>query len=136
MVYIPPTARLYFVRHVNKRFKFITQVPLNFIIKIPCSKLFQLTQHDNTQKHKDNLEKFRNRGKQQTFLEASSSGTFVETDPFVQDLCDMFIGGYTIQKIENEAVRYFLSKYTGRIIPSKTTMQRKLAVCFRAVNKF
>lgn len=127
-------SKVIFCQPCQQKVVVFIEIKLIWNVKVQCSKLFQLTQHNNTQKHQENLERYKNRGKQR-FLEASTSGNLEEKDPFVQDLCDAFISAnIPFNKIENNSLRYFLEKYTNRSIPSRFTMHTNLEVCFRAVN--
>uniref|UniRef100_A0A914H6D4 DUF659 domain-containing protein n=1 Tax=Globodera rostochiensis TaxID=31243 RepID=A0A914H6D4_GLORO len=73
--------------------------------KVTCSKFFQLKQHDETAKHKQNRD----------------------------HLCDALIGAnIPFFKINNPSLKYFLSKYTNRTIPDESTLRKNyLKICYK-----
>uniref|UniRef100_A0A914I6T0 DUF659 domain-containing protein n=1 Tax=Globodera rostochiensis TaxID=31243 RepID=A0A914I6T0_GLORO len=103
--------------------------------KVTCSKFFQLKQHDETAKHKQNRDRYQQEGSsisQQPFLTQESFDT-EQPDPFVEDLCDALIGAnIPFFKINNPSLKYFLSKYTNRTIPDESTLRKNyLKICYK-----
>uniref|UniRef100_A0A183BPS3 DUF659 domain-containing protein n=1 Tax=Globodera pallida TaxID=36090 RepID=A0A183BPS3_GLOPA len=102
--------------------------------KVTCTKFFQLKQHDETAKHKQSLNRYQQAtsSSQQPFLTPESFDT-EQTDPFVEDLCDALIGAnIPFFKINNQSLKYFLTKYTGRHIPDQSTLRKNyLKICYK-----
>lgn len=99
-----------------------------------CTQFSHLTQHVETNKHKDNIERQQKAStSQQKFISAFSNNEV--SDPFVEDLADALIGAnIPFFKLENQSFKYFLSKYCNRQIPDESTLRKKyLDICFRRV---
>ena len=80
----------------------------------PSQKFFTLNQHNDTAKHRANLEKFL----KQEFLAAS------DLDPFAIELCNALIAAnIPLNVLQNETFNKFLQKYCKRSIPCQKDLE-------------
>ena len=130
MVFIQRMEKLFSANLVSKKYDF-QKILFNFFVKVPCTKIFQLKQHNETNKHQENVERQQSTSRQPFLAETFQQ----ERDPFVEDLCDALVGAnIPFNKLKNQSLNYFLSKYTNRRIPDESTLRKNyLDVCFRQV---
>jgi len=56
MVFIQRMEKLFSANLVSKKYDF-QKILFNFFVKVPCTKIFQLKQHNETNKHQENVER-------------------------------------------------------------------------------
>ncbi|KAI1695317.1 hypothetical protein DdX_19640 [Ditylenchus destructor] len=100
---------------------------LNF--QIQCSIKSHLTQHNESDKHSENFERFQKTATRQQFLAFSQTEN---VDPLSKDLCNAFVGAnIPSYKVNNPSFNDFLSKYCNRSVPVESTLRNNyLKVCY------
>lgn len=90
-------------------------------------KYSQLTQHDETSKHHENFERFKqNPGNSQQLFLSTSSDVAENIDPFFEELCDALIGAnIPLNKLNNESLKSFLSKHCNQCIPGESKLRKR-----------
>lgn len=104
--------------------------------KVQCDQYFQLQQHDETAKHKGNLQKFLRVGNKQQFLTTPKTTKGPDPDQFSMDLCQAFIAAdIPLNKLDNSKFRSFLENYTNKIVPNRSTINKNyIKKCYENVN--
>lgn len=90
---------------------------------IGSEKRFQIVQHINTAKHKENLtSKLANKEPvQKQLLECLGS----RVSEFSYDLCQAFLAAdIPLYKINNPTLKHFLAKYTRQHVPEESTLRK------------
>ncbi|KAI1703573.1 hypothetical protein DdX_01128 [Ditylenchus destructor] len=97
--------------------------------KIQCSIKSHLTQHNESDKHSENFERFQKTATRQQFLAFSQTEN---VDPFSKDLCNALVGAnIPFYKVNNPSFNDFLSKYCNRSVPVESTLRKNyLKVCY------
>ena len=89
-----------------------------------ATKISHIKQHISSVKHKQNIPSTTTSTARQTLLKE----TFVDqkTNEFSMDLCKTFIeANIPLKKTSHPSVVSFLEKYTGKTIPSESTLRQK-----------
>lgn len=89
--------------------------------KLNKPKLYNVEQHFSSLKHKVLVEKYSSSTTQSLLTD-----TTTELNPYILDLCNTFLSAnIPLYKINNPAVKEFLTKYTKKPVPSETLLRTK-----------
>ena len=93
-------------------------------MKVSVEKRFTVEQHVNREKHKRGLQAGGERKMQQMLLGQCSSATSANS-LFYEELCEAFVSAnIPFHKLNNNVLRGFLQKYTGKSIPDESTIRK------------